>query len=558
MARISDLVFTHRLVRELPGARMEPAPSRQTPGIFFAEVSTTPVSKPELLIWSPEAASLLELPACVGEAESKLAAEVFSGNRLLPGCSPYATRYGGHQFGNWAGQLGDGRAHTLGEVVNSRGESFEVQLKGAGPTPYSRSADGRAVLRSSLREFLCSEAMHHLGVPTSRALCCVLTGDEVIRDMFYDGNPRPEPGAITTRIAPTFLRLGHFEILAAREENELLGKLVATSIRLHFPELAEKHAVSEGSPVSDDLLVDWFEEISSCTADLMVDWQRVGFVHGVMNTDNLSILGITIDYGPYGWLDDYDPEWTPNTTDAERRRYRFGHQPSIALWNLSRFGSALLPLASDSQAIIPRFEQVLERYRQRFGSRYLAMRARKIGFQIEENAEVPEPIRILLHQLDDLLVAVETDMTLFYRLLSQSMTVSPQDSRGWLATFSDCFYPEVLPSEVEAQWLTWLDQAIPLWQSDVGLNVALPQGAPSRLAARAQDMNTVNPFFTLRNYLVREALDELAEGRSDRMSALFAALKSPYEDTPITRPFFQKRPDWARSRAGCSSLSCSS
>ncbi len=554
MTRLHELAFSYRLIRDLPGARMEPAPSRQTPGIFFAEVQPTPVSHPELLIWSPEAAKLLDLPPVLDLEEIQLAAEVFSGNRLLPGCRPYATRYGGHQFGNWAGQLGDGRAHTLGEVVNARGESYEIQLKGAGTTPYSRGADGRAVLRSSLREFLCSEAIFHLGIPTSRALCCVTTGDQVVRDMFYDGNPRPEPGAITTRLAPTFLRLGHFEILAAREENELLGKVVATAIQLHFPVLAAKHGLSENSSITDDLLVDWLDDVSTRTADLMVEWQRVGFVHGVMNTDNLSILGITIDYGPYGWLDDYDPEWTPNTTDAERRRYRFGHQPSIALWNLSRFGSALLPLASDSKAMIPRFEQVLERYRQRFGSRYLAMRARKIGFEIHASEDFPESVQTLLHQLDDLLVAVETDMTLFYRLLSKTMALAPQDSRGWLAAISECFYVEVLPSDVETQWLTWFDRATPLWRSDL----ALPEGSTDPLQGRSSLMDSVNPFFTLRNYLVQEALDELAEGRRGRMDELMAALKSPYADSAETRPFFRKRPDWARTRAGCSALSCSS
>jgi len=280
----------------------------------------------------------------------------------------------------------------------------------------------------------------------------------------------------------------------------------------------------------------------------------VGFVHGVMNTDNLSILGITVDYGPYGWIDDYDPDWTPNTTDAERRRYRFGHQPSIALWNLSRFGSALLPLASDSQVVIPRFEQVLERYRQCFGSRYLAMRARKIGFEIRASEDFPESIQKLLHQLDELLVAVETDMTLFYRLLSTAMALAPQDSRGWLAAISECFYVEVLPSEVETKWLAWFDQAIALWHS----NLSLPAGAGDALSSRVRLMDSVNPFFALRNYLVQEALDELAEGRRERMDQLMAALKTPYDDNSATRPFFKKRPDWARSRAGCSALSCSS
>jgi uncharacterized protein with ACT and thioredoxin-like domain len=225
------------------------------------------------------------------------------------GMEPYAACYGGHQFGNWAGQLGDGRAITLGEVVNERGERWELQLKGAGPTPYSRTADGRAVLRSSIREFLCSEAMHHLGVPTTRALSVVTTGDAVVRDMFYDGNAEEEPGAIVCRVAPSFIRFGNFEIFAARNDLAMLEQLVDFTIARDFAHLMVMPDVSARRAA-------WYAEVCERTARLMVHWMRVGFVHGVMNTDNMSILGLTIDYGPYGWIDDFNPNWTPNTTDA--------------------------------------------------------------------------------------------------------------------------------------------------------------------------------------------------------------------------------------------------
>ena len=262
-------------------------------------------------------------------------AEVLGGNRVLPGMQPYAARYGGHQFGHWAGQLGDGRAITLGEVVGPDGARQDLQLKGAGPTPYSRTADGRAVLRSSVREFMCSEAMHHLGVPTTRALSLVSTGESVVRDMFYDGHPQAEPGAIVCRVAPSFVRFGNFEILAAHQELDALKRLADYVIATHFPEL--------GAP-SAEAYARWFEEICRRTAVMIAEWMRVGFVHGVMNTDNMSILGLTIDYGPYGWLEGFDPGWTPNTTDAGGRRYRYGNQPQIAQWNLVRLANALFPL----------------------------------------------------------------------------------------------------------------------------------------------------------------------------------------------------------------------
>jgi serine/tyrosine/threonine adenylyltransferase len=232
---------------------------------------------------------------------------LLSGNNVPLNAKPFALCYGGHKFGNWTGQLGDGRAITLGDFDDPAGNKWEFQLKGSGLTPYSRGADGKAVLRSSIREFLASEAMYALGVPTTRALSLVTTGEMVMRDMFYDGNPKAEKGAIVSRLAPSFLRFGNFEILAAQNDLKLLEELINWSIEFHFKDLLrldqkERH-------------VRWFKTICRMTAELMCEWLRVGFVHGVMNTDNMSILGLTIDYGPFGFLEEYDPSWTPNTTD---------------------------------------------------------------------------------------------------------------------------------------------------------------------------------------------------------------------------------------------------
>src|SRR6185295_11587408 len=277
--------FENSFVRDLPADPVLLNVPRQVSNACYTRVDPTPVATPRLLAWSDALGELLGL-----SRPSAQAIEVLAGNRVLSGMQPYAARYGGHQFGHWAGQLGDGRAITLAEIIATDGSRQELQLKGAGKTPYSRTADGRAVLRSSLREFLCSEAMHWLGVPTTRALSLVGSGEPVIRDMFYDGNATPEPGAIVCRVAPSFVRFGNFQIL----EDDLKKKLADFVIRHHFPGLSHE---------------DWFAEVCRRTALLMVDWMRLGFVHGVMNTDNLSILGLTIDYGPYGWLEGYDPQW---------------------------------------------------------------------------------------------------------------------------------------------------------------------------------------------------------------------------------------------------------
>ena len=519
----THLRFDNRFIAELPGDSEEGPRIRQVRGALWSRVMPTPVASPKVLAWSRECAALLGL----GEEDigADWFAEVFGGNRLMPGMQPYAANYGGHQFGNWAGQLGDGRAILLGETVNARGERWELQLKGAGQTPYSRGADGRAVLRSSIREFLCSEAMHHLGVPTTRALSLVATGEGVVRDMFYDGRPREEPGAIVCRVAPSFIRFGNFELPAARGEVELLQQLVDFTIARDFPHL--------GAMPQAERRIAWFREVCERTAVMVAHWMRVGFVHGVMNTDNLSILGLTIDYGPYGWIDDFDPDWTPNTTDAGGKRYRFGHQPRIAHWNLLQLANALVPVMQDTAPL----EEALQQYVQTFFAAERAHNAAKLGLREARAAE-----DTLMRDLGALLQAAEMDMTIFFRALSRLDAASPS-----LAPFDAAFYDSAKRAAHEAALTAWLQR----YAARVREEALDP-------AERVRRMNTANPCYVPRNYLAQQAIDSAEAGDTTPLQELLAVLRDPYTEQAGCERFAARRPDWARNRAGCSMLSCSS
>jgi uncharacterized protein YdiU (UPF0061 family) len=519
---LSALQFDNTFVRELPGDSEQGSRVRQVEGALYSLVQPTPVAAPRLLAHSPEVAEL------IGFSEAEVAspefATVFGGNSLIEGMQPYAANYGGHQFGNWAGQLGDGRAITLGETINSHGERWELQLKGAGPTPYSRSADGRAVLRSSIREFLCSEAMHHLGAPSTRALSLVATGESVVRDMFYDGNPQLEQGAVVCRVAPSFIRFGNFELPASRGDNELLEKLVNFTIRRDFPEL-------QGS--ADELREQWFGLVCERTAEMIAHWMRVGFVHGVMNTDNMSILGLTIDYGPYGWVDNFDADWTPNTTDRDRRRYRFGQQPQVAFWNLSRLAGAL-------SSVFPSIEPLqagLQRYAQAYARIDRENCAAKLGLLACSDDDAT-----LLQSLHQLLQSAEVDMTIFFRLLADLDVDQPQ-----FTALRAAFYDDEKRQQSEQDFSAWLDRYAERVRHD-----SLP--AEQRRAS----MNAVNPRYVLRNYLAQQAIDRAELGDNGGIHDLLEVMRRPYDEQPGRDVFAARRPDWARDRAGCSMLSCSS
>lgn len=522
-----DLRFDNRFVRELPADPIADNYRRAVHEACFSRVQPTPVAAPKWIAWSAEMATALGLGDAMGRDGSLL--DALAGNGLLDGMEPFASCYGGHQFGNWAGQLGDGRAISLGETLHDDGTRWELQLKGAGPTPYSRMGDGRAVMRSSVREFLCSEAMHHLGVPTTRALSLVSTGDAVVRDMFYDGNAGPEPGAIVCRVAPTFLRFGNFQLLAARRDEALLRRLADYTITQHFSHL--------GRP-SPQVYVAWLREVIARTVEMIVGWMRVGFVHGVMNTDNMSILGLTVDYGPYGWLDNYDPNWTPNTTDAQGRRYRYGHQPSVAGWNLLRFAECLVPLVGAVEPI----QEALDGYSEQFAAAELAMMAAKIGLATPTTDDTA-----LINDLVEVLQLVETDMTLFYRGLAD-VPVGDCAATERLKPLNDAYYDaDNVTADVKERTLSWLQR----------YHARLTKEARDPQQRRAA-MNRTNPRFVLRNYLAQLAIDEAEKGDGSKVMELLDTMRRPYDDQPDRAEFAAKRPEWARHRPGCSMLSCSS
>ena len=516
------LNFDNRFITELP-ADLERGPgARQVQNAAYSFVTPTPVTKPGLLAHSSAVAQLLGLSDT--DIESSEFLNAFSGNALLPGMEPYATNYGGHQFGHWAGQLGDGRAISLGEVISNNAQRWELQLKGAGPTPYSRHADGRAVLRSSLREFICSEAMHYLGVPTTRALSLITTGEDVVRDMFYSGDAKPEPGAIVCRVAPSFIRFGNFELPASRGDTKLLEQLVQFCIARDFPHLKD---------CGENKISDWFIEICERTAVLMAHWMRVGFVHGVMNTDNMSILGLTIDYGPYGWLENFDPDWTPNTTDAQGRRYAYGRQPAIAQWNLNRLAGAIAVLLPDHEAL----RLGLNRYGEVFNENHRAMNAQKLGL-----LHANETDALLVQDLFKIMQQMQIDMTLFFRILADSDLNAIS-----LEPFQIVFYDESLRDAHGNDLLDWLARYAARIQQQVETD-----------GVRRERMHAVNPLYVPRNWLAQQAIDAAEQGDAGELHTLMEVLRNPYQTQARRERFALARPEWARNRAGCSMLSCSS
>ncbi len=529
LTKNETITFDNRFVESLPADSNTSKSPRQVFEACYSRVLPTPVEKPETIAWSQEVVDFLNLPEEF--VNSPEFAEVFAGNKVLQGMEPFAMCYGGHQFGNWAGQLGDGRAINLGELVNEAGEHWTLQLKGSGLTPYSRTADGLAVLRSSIREFLCSEAMHHLGVPTTRALSLVGTGEQVLRDMFYNGNAKYEPGAIVCRVAPSFTRFGNFQIFAARNDLDVLKQLVDYTIRNDFPHLGEP---------SKETYAAWFREVSERTADMIIHWMRVGFVHGVMNTDNMSILGLTIDYGPYGWLDNYDPSWTPNTTDAQFRRYRFGNQPQIAQWNLVQLGNAIVQLIEEVEPL----QEVIDDYAARFTTGYNAMMAEKLGLMAHQGDTDDQ----LINDLQKMLVSVETDMTIFFRKLADVPTSDNATAEERMAPLMEAYYvPEQLTNEIKGQIGDWLQ----------AYSARVQQDNRSE-AERREQMNRVNPKYVLRNYMAQLAIDDAESGDYSVIWELLELLRHPYAEQSEMEKWAAKRPDWARQRPGCSMLSCSS
>ncbi len=472
------------------------------PEAYYSRVCPTPVPDPYLVCYSPEALALLGLDA--GEMARPELVETLAGNRLLPGMDALAALYAGHQFGHYVPQLGDGRAILLGEVKNAAGEGWEVQLKGAGRTPYSRGGDGRAVLRSSIREFLCSEAMHALGIPTTRALAIIGSDHPVYRE-------DEETAALVTRLAPSFVRFGSFEVFYYRNQVESIRHLADYVITRYYPDLK----------VLADPYPEFLRQVSLRTAELMAHWQAVGFSHGVMNTDNMSILGLTLDYGPFGFLDAFDPGFVCNHSDTGGR-YAFDQQPDVAAWNLTKLAQALVPLMSVETA-----SQAIGDYPQAFGRAYLGRMAAKFGL-----ASGGETVPLIMDALQ-LLAQNRVDYTIFLRRLCEF------DSReGALnAALRDLF----------------LDRAaFDVWAARYGATLR-QQGVSD--AERGAAMRGVNPKYILRNHLAEIAIRSAADHRDfSEIDRLHRLLARPFDDQPELEAYAAEPPDWAkRIEVSCSS-----
>jgi uncharacterized protein YdiU (UPF0061 family) len=501
-----------RFTQAVPDVRRdaETAPAGVRRHTYGTDLPAQPFPEPHWVATSPDCAALLGWPHDWATRDDWRAVDVLTGRAAWPGLQPMATVYSGHQFGVWAGQLGDGRALLLGEWQPvAGGPSFELQLKGAGRTPYSRMGDGRAVLRSSIREFLCSEAMHALGVPTTRALAVAGSALPVRREAM-------ETGAVVTRVAPSFLRFGHFEHFAHSDQHAALRQLVDFTIATYFPDLVD------GRDGLDPLHA-WLAEVVRRTAAMVAHWQAVGFAHGVMNTDNMSILGLTIDYGPFGFLDGFDPGHVCNHSDTGGR-YAFARQPNVAWWNLHALGHALKPLCDDPDSTLP---AVLDTFGDHFTAAYSDHMRAKLGLELAEDGD-----KALLDDLLGLMAGERVDHTLAFRALAAF-------DRGTGATppaFRDHF---IARADADAWGVRYLARLESEARSD---------------AERHAAMNRANPKYILRNHLAQRAIEQADAGDFGEVRALHELLRRPYDEQPEHARYAALPPDWARHiEVSCSS-----
>jgi uncharacterized protein YdiU (UPF0061 family) len=472
------------------------------PQSFYTRLSPTPLPEPYLVAFNPAAAGLIGLDP--QEAGREAFADIFCGNRLLPGFDPLAAVYAGHQFGVFVPQLGDGRAILLGEAAGAQGR-WDLQLKGAGQTPYSRMGDGRAVLRSSIREYLCSEAMHALGIPTTRALAIVGSDQPVIRESV-------ESAAVLTRMAPSHVRFGSFELFSSRRQHEHVRTLADYVIDRHYPHLRE----------APQPHLELLREVIRRTAQLIAQWQAVGFCHGVMNTDNMSILGLTIDYGPFGFIEGFDWGHVCNHSD-DGGRYAYNMQPRIAHWNLYCLAQALLPLIEVEEA-----EAALGEYELQFDEQYLQRMRAKLGLAAEEAGDAS-----LLQDLLQLLHDNRADYTAFFRRLG-NFDCAPDAAN---APLRDLFVER---------------DAFSAWAGRYRVRLAMEAGAD---AGRKQRMDRVNPKYVLRNYLAETAIRKAADARDyGEIERLMRVLSHPYDEQEPMQAYAEPSPEWAANL----SVSCSS
>jgi len=498
---------------------------RENSGVIFSEVYPTPFqNKAQLVCVSSDAIKdQLDMDPSEMPLDEDFS-EWVAGNKVIKGSIPLSHRYGGYQFGYWARQLGDGRAIMLGEYVNDKGERIELQLKGAGKTPYSRFGDGRAVLRSSIREFLCSEAMHHLDVPTSRAAAIIVTDDTVMRDIFYNGNAKPEKCAVVLRLAPTWFRIGSLEILARNSETTELNQLIDFILEHHF-----QH-VKPSNDNKEDWILAMFANIVDSTAHLVAKWMGVGFTHGVLNTDNLSLASITIDFGPFGFMDAYDPNFTPNHSD-DGGRYDYESQPSICLWNLGRLASALTPILSNTKH--EQLQYILAGFLESYKVEHTKLFCQKMGLTFDANNIDSE--KELVDLLLSAFFASSADFNQSFRDMSEV------DIDSWLTS---------------KKWgLAKLNQVKKFRQFLEAYKKRQEKENISE-STRMQRMQQVNPKYILRNWIAQKAIEKAEQGDFDMVELLLKTLKNPYVEQKEAEDhkFADPVPDWSRDLV----VSCSS
>uniref|UniRef100_A0A1A8MN15 Selenoprotein O n=1 Tax=Nothobranchius pienaari TaxID=704102 RepID=A0A1A8MN15_9TELE len=594
---LERLEFDNAVLRKLPLDPSEEPGVRLVKGACFSRVTPQPLNNPRFVAVSREALALLGLDADQ-VVNDPLGPEYLSGSKVMPGSEPAAHCYCGHQFGQFAGQLGDGAACYLGEVKAPLGQSsellrenpsgrWELQVKGAGLTPYSRQADGRKVLRSSIREFLCSEAMFFLGVPTTRAGSVVTSDSRVLRDVHYSGHPRHERCSVVLRIAPTFLRFGSFEIFKRADEftgrqgpsyghDEIRGQMLDYVIEMFYPEIQQNH------PDRVERNVAFFREVMRRTARLVAQWQCVGFCHGVLNTDNMSILGLTLDYGPYGFMDRFDPDFICNASDSSGR-YSYQAQPAICRWNLVKLAEALAPELPAERA-----EAVMDEYLDLFNRFYLENMRKKLGLFVKEEPEdemlITELLQtmhntgadftntfrslsliccpteaetggeedlkrtadLLLHQcasLEELKAANKATMDprelamllslaqsnpSLFQMISDRVTIARQlDRLGKLKDLMETSQEELRAKQAE-EWTSWITR----YRKRLARELEGQSDEQAVKEERVRVMNSANPRVVLRNYIAQNAIEAAENGDFSEVQRVLRVLTKPFSSQP--------------------------
>jgi len=479
------------------------------PNVFFSHVTPEALSGAHLASLNKDVVQLLELEDIDFTNAEHLAA--FSGQTILASMQPIAQCYAGHQFGQFVPRLGDGRAIMLGELETQKNGKWDIQIKGSGPTPYSRGSDGKAVLRSTIREYLCGEAMHNLGIPSSRALCIIASDEEVYREKI-------ETGAMLLRVSPSHIRFGSFEYFYHMNQFDHVKTLANYVIDTNYPELK-----NTANPYLELLAA-----VIKRTAKMIAAWQAVGFSHGVMNSDNMSILGHTIDYGPYGFLDAYEPGFVCNHSD-HHGRYAFDQQPSIGLFNLTCLAQALLPLFDDNgekAANIARAE--LEQYQHVYVDAFSNKMRGKLGFTLQREED-----QAILQELLELMATDKVDYSILFRQLSQFSTLEKQ----YNTSIRDHFIHR---------------EAFDTWAEKYSTRL---QHEPLSDAQRAKRMNQINPKYILRNYMAEAAIRKAQDNQDySEIDKLLELLRTPFDEQPENERYAGLPPDWAQAI----SVSCSS